>query len=448
MPTDPLTYAAEQLAPARATTNFFDPAPGQNVISRYANSGIALSGATDALDFQTKQAAAQREMARAQRDALLADREDVEYAERQDFKAQRGEFLDQLATIDPTADDFDEQSSALLSSLPAGALEDDAVKALLSHKSRIADSIRTEREMEARRQDQLRISGLREDQKSDNWREREGIRQQNKTDYQSTVERLKNARAGLDPNRAAELADDPELAAYESAIAQRQAKSTDAKERMDYAAQLSGSKDERRDRMSAAINGLKPEEINQFRTDDGQIDWESLAFATGERKRGIAEDTAVRRETRAEDTAIRRETRAEDTTIRREGRKLKAEAARSPTEKTLFKVAADSIYDQGAFPSALDNLRKQFPKDGLADLKARPEYVQAAEWDKDRQKYEMNAALNQPSAEAFVKLVPGLNEAQKRKRANFWEAVNGLADDTPAGAPRVRRYNPATGKIE
>lgn len=162
MSADALTAATEELAPARATTNFFDPTQGQNVIARYKNARIAAEGAKAAYEGANAIGEAQSRLERsridraaARRSALQFDRDEEEYAEKSDYKAQRGQFLDTVSSIDPTADDYDEQISSFLKDLPMGVRDDDALQAIITHKNRAADSVRTEKEMQLRRQEQL-----------------------------------------------------------------------------------------------------------------------------------------------------------------------------------------------------------------------------------------------------------------------------------------------------
>ncbi len=150
MPADALTQATEQLAPGRASTNFFDPTQGQDVVSRYASARIAAEGAAVANEAATRLNASRMDRAAERRKAMLFDRDEKDYQEKTDFKAQRGEFLSQLSQIDPNAEDYDTTITEFVSKLPPAALQDDAVQAILTHKNRVADSIRQEKEMRVR----------------------------------------------------------------------------------------------------------------------------------------------------------------------------------------------------------------------------------------------------------------------------------------------------------
>lgn len=152
---DPLTLAAEQLAPSRASTNFFDPAAGQDILSRYANTRIAGEGSATVAEASSRLADDRMKRAEDRRRTTAWDRDEAEYQEKQEFKAGRGEFLEKIALIDPLADDYDDMISSITSAMPPAALKDDGVVALLTHKNRLADSARTEREMQQRRKETL-----------------------------------------------------------------------------------------------------------------------------------------------------------------------------------------------------------------------------------------------------------------------------------------------------
>lgn len=153
MPTA-LDTMAERIAPTRATTNFFDPAAGQSVMSRYANAGRRVEDSALAAEAGSRllQSRGDRLALRGRQIAL--DRDEEDYREKQDFKINRGKFLQDIAVIDPEAEDFEDQISRLYTSLPAGAMQDDAVTDLLSAKRATANDIRNERQMQARRDEE------------------------------------------------------------------------------------------------------------------------------------------------------------------------------------------------------------------------------------------------------------------------------------------------------
>jgi hypothetical protein len=132
---DPLTTAAESLAPAPASTNFFDPIAGQTVLARYAGARSLAEGAKSLAEAQTGLAQSRWDRA-AQRHTMQAwDREDAEYQEKQAYKVQRGNFLKQLAkgdTLNPEDDNYLQKRAEFYSTLPMEARDDDAVAAIIS----------------------------------------------------------------------------------------------------------------------------------------------------------------------------------------------------------------------------------------------------------------------------------------------------------------------------
>ena len=145
--------AAEQVAPSRATTNYFDPAAGQSVISRYANSGREMADAEFAADASDRLLRSRDERLLRQRENIRWGRDEQDYKDKQDFKAQRGQFLEAIGSLDPNADDFETQLSELYTTLPPAAVEDDAVSALVAWKQKVYQDRLNERDMAARSED-------------------------------------------------------------------------------------------------------------------------------------------------------------------------------------------------------------------------------------------------------------------------------------------------------
>src|SRR5688572_17164620 len=132
---DPLTDAAQTLAPVPAQTNFFDPAPGASITARYAGSKRVLKDLGDAAGEELAIKAPQREQQRFDREMVLQDRDDQDYLDKQEARNSRGSFLDSIAKLDPEADDYDAAVSEVVSSMPAGVMEDDAVRAIIGYKN-------------------------------------------------------------------------------------------------------------------------------------------------------------------------------------------------------------------------------------------------------------------------------------------------------------------------
>ena len=145
--------AAEQVAPSKAATNYFDPAAGQTVVSRYANVGREMQDAGVASEAADRLLRSREDRLLRQRNAVLWDRDEQEHAEKQEFKAQRGQFLEAIGTLDPEADDFEQQLSDLYKTLPPAAVNDDAVTALVNWKQKVYQDRLNERDMAARGED-------------------------------------------------------------------------------------------------------------------------------------------------------------------------------------------------------------------------------------------------------------------------------------------------------
>lgn len=134
---DPLTQAAESMAPAQATTNFFGSAAGNNVLARYGQAAMEAPSADRLADAGSQLADSQFERVDRRRKMQTWDREDEEYEEKKEFKVMRGDFLDNIAKIDATADNYEETMAELLTTLPPEALKDDAVLAIKASKDRV-----------------------------------------------------------------------------------------------------------------------------------------------------------------------------------------------------------------------------------------------------------------------------------------------------------------------
>ena len=153
---DPLTAIVEREAPS--PTNFFDPAAGQSLLSRYSNARMAREPAEDLARsagrltqgrLQARDVAA--EDRRLEREKLLMDREDAEFEEKKLADASRMDFLADLDQIDPNSEDFDDQVVGFLHQLPPSLSEDPGVKTILSLKARMADDVRQRRDAEAQK---------------------------------------------------------------------------------------------------------------------------------------------------------------------------------------------------------------------------------------------------------------------------------------------------------
>ncbi len=338
---DALYQAAEQLAPAPARTNFFDPAAGQDIISRYANTrragagldalGKAASGyAADQLRAEDQQL--QRET--AERNKTIFDRDTAAYNEQQGFKTERGDFLSKIAGLDPLAPDYQTTVGELISGVPEVAMKDDAVQAILHAKNSAWEDAQRTREREQYRQD---------------------VRKERDAD--------------MDQRHAVRL----------------------------------------------ASLGLKPDEF-VFDPQTGDLDV-IASTAKAVEKKGSVRDV----------------------------------------EKELGAAEKDiktAISDQDAFPSQKSNFIRQYGASDTGEpnkAKSPLEYQKALEYDSNQFDSELNSARNMTLGD-YLKAVPGLKPAQQAKRKALWEHANQSAEapvsPAAAAAAKVRKYNPATGKIE
>jgi hypothetical protein len=141
---DPLTTVADEFAPA--PLNIFDPKLAESVISRHGN---ALRGAqsSEMLAKATKDSydmeAAKR---REDRDALLATREEKDFAEKQEADSKRSDLLSEIyETLRPNDEGFDERSTAFLSKAPPSILKDPTFNEVLKSLAKRADTAEEER---------------------------------------------------------------------------------------------------------------------------------------------------------------------------------------------------------------------------------------------------------------------------------------------------------------
>ena len=166
-----LDDTAEALAPAPARTNFFDPVPGQNVISRYGNARALAEdvGAAAELESQLNRAQFDRarlaslprddayEAARQEREKLLWDREDQEFAAKKEAEAAAMDFLANFdETVDPNAEGAVDKITEVIAGLPAGMMDDPRVATMLKVKLGRAEKAEAARQKAA--SDNLRFT--------------------------------------------------------------------------------------------------------------------------------------------------------------------------------------------------------------------------------------------------------------------------------------------------
>ena len=141
---DPLTTVADEFAPA--PLNIFDPKLAESVISRHGNAkrGLQTSSllAKAVSDTTTAEAAKRRE----ERDALLATREDLEYAEKKEAEVMRGDIIAGMyEDLRPNEPGFDERATAFLGNAAPSIIKDPVFNEVMRGLSRRADIADEER---------------------------------------------------------------------------------------------------------------------------------------------------------------------------------------------------------------------------------------------------------------------------------------------------------------
>jgi len=141
---DPLTTVADEFAPA--PLNVFDPKLAESVISRHGN---AMRGAQSS-DMLAKSTASNYDALaakrREERDAMLATREDLDYAEKKESEAMRGDIIaDMYETLRPTEEGFDERVTGFLGQAPPSVVKDPVFGEVLRGLTRRADTAEEER---------------------------------------------------------------------------------------------------------------------------------------------------------------------------------------------------------------------------------------------------------------------------------------------------------------
>lgn len=152
---DPLAAMAEREVPA--PTNYFDPAAAQTVISRYASarrradsSGAVAEAESQALGRRSAFLRVQDDEAKVARDAVMQDREDVDYFARKDALLQKGNFIRNMGQqLDPKSPEYNAQVTKFMADLPNELADDDTIKSVLQSMNAEADDYRSRANMEA-----------------------------------------------------------------------------------------------------------------------------------------------------------------------------------------------------------------------------------------------------------------------------------------------------------
>jgi hypothetical protein len=162
---DPLTQTVEQFAPA--PLNIFDQNQAETIISKYSGARRELEDATTAFDANRAVQQAEQDKyrieqdrIRTERDALLATREDAEYAQRKEAEAMRGDLIaDMYESLRPQEEGYDKRMVDFLSKARPSIQNDPVFREVLTGYNRMADKAedqrRQDREMETRQKNTL-----------------------------------------------------------------------------------------------------------------------------------------------------------------------------------------------------------------------------------------------------------------------------------------------------
>ena len=173
---DPLQTTAESFAPSRPSTNFFDPSQSQDVLSRYAVAGrnvaeqektAELASRLAASRFQRaeeRNRAADRELnlETQRRQNVRWGREEEDYQAKKDFEATRGDFIRNMSdTLAGSVgkDDFLQKLTEFQATLPPQAVEDDAIRSLVSSYLKQNEFLNMERKQNEQMEKRNRLSG-------------------------------------------------------------------------------------------------------------------------------------------------------------------------------------------------------------------------------------------------------------------------------------------------
>lgn len=141
---DPLTTVADEFAPA--PLNIFDPKLAESVISRHGNALRGAQSSERLAQAKTRaydDAAAKR---REERDAMLATQDELDFAEKRDADAMRGDIIaDMYENLRPTEEGYDERVTEFLGNAPPSVVKDPVFNEVLRGLTRRADTTEEER---------------------------------------------------------------------------------------------------------------------------------------------------------------------------------------------------------------------------------------------------------------------------------------------------------------
>lgn len=426
---DPLTALVDRETPAR--TNYFDPAAGQNIISRYGNSRIGLAeseGLANAVegltrsridrtreerfnrqaDFEEKRFAQQvkEDEARAKREQMLADADELEAADRRTARESRAGFLLSLGKLDGQDPDLDIKLNGLLAGLPPGLLEEDEVaKSMLQVLGKSADDARAARNAESAKKQTLenQLTVLRDRRKYD-----VGLKGLTDEDLQSAI----TPEGELDPFVLGSLAGRRQVEQELGTFKEKQGVYQENREKT-----LGVQNEEWRNREAAKneewLNREGVREANYSKRDAAKNE-------EFDRRAGESNEEWRKRQ------ALQQEQRKEMEGIRMENRKSLASVSKlSSGGAKRQEVVKQHLSDEKAFPKHGAVLAEYAKGAKIApemlEFKFPDQLAKAKEWDSNQLFKELDAAYDMDSVEDYVNLVPGLDEKQKQKRRDVWE---------------------------
>ena len=173
---DPLQTTAESFAPSRPSTNFFDPSQSQDVLSRYAVAGRNVAEQEKTAELASRLAssrlqraeernrAADRELnlETQRRQNVRWGREEEDYQAKKDFEATRGDFIRNMSdTLAGSVgkEDFLQKLTEFQATLPPQAVEDDAIRSLVSSYLKQNEFLNMERKQNEQMEKRNRLSG-------------------------------------------------------------------------------------------------------------------------------------------------------------------------------------------------------------------------------------------------------------------------------------------------
>lgn len=175
---DPLSQLSNEMAPPASGGRFFDPAPGQNVLSRYGNARMLagdleyanqLEGSfrrnrIDAMREEQLRRRMEYDAQAAQREQALWGRDDQKYAAEQEANDLAAQIAEDLVSMDESDPDYELKIDGLIASAPPEVVQNPTLKALLARKAGRANAKAEARVADQEKQEKydLYMRGLRD----------------------------------------------------------------------------------------------------------------------------------------------------------------------------------------------------------------------------------------------------------------------------------------------